>query len=93
MLNVMRMAASRHPRALSATETEVEQSLPPAMRANYQWIMHAYGMALMALLREGRDDPMGSVDVLTSKAAIWAQPNNSLSTGVASVANTAWRSA
>ena len=50
---------ARYPCALSATETEVEQNLPPALWASYLKIMHAYGKALMAMLREGWDGPHG----------------------------------
>ncbi|HTD73777.1 MAG TPA: hypothetical protein VK652_09630 [Steroidobacteraceae bacterium] len=50
---------ARYPCALSATETEAEQNLPPALWASYLELMRAYGKALMALLKSGWIGPHG----------------------------------
>ena len=69
---------ARYPCALSATETEVEQNLPPALWAGYLGLMRAYGKALMALLQQGWDGPHGASGRFRFEGSyLGAQPNNS----------------
>ncbi len=50
---------ARYPCALSATDTEVEQNLPPALWQSYLRLMRAYGKALTTLLEQGWNGPHG----------------------------------
>lgn len=50
---------ARYPCALSASETEVEQNLPPTLWDGYLGLARAYGRSLMALLQQGWDGPHG----------------------------------
>ena len=69
---------ARYPCALSATETEAEQNLPPALWAGYLGLMRAYGKALMALLQQGWAGPHGASGRFEFQGSyLGAQPNKS----------------
>ena len=69
---------ARYPCALSATETEAEQNLPPALWAGYLGLMRAYGKALMALLQQGWAGPHGVSGRFEFQGSyLGAQPNKS----------------
>lgn len=50
---------ARYPCALTASATDSEQNLPPALWSGYLGLMRAYGKAIMALLQRGWDGPHG----------------------------------
>ena len=69
---------ARYPCALSVTDTEAEQNLPPALWENYLRLMRAYGKTLMALLQQGWNGPHGVSGRFEFQGSyLGAQPNNS----------------